>query len=218
MFPPFEFVFFYSRASLWYHSAMSKAVAFYDELKDRLDYALSSWLRIEPSIDEEMATRTILGASAFLFDNLFAKEDAGRKLTAEISFDQGRFFVAKALSEKATLLRINMQSDLFADGKSPLRDYLRWIVETEPEVASWSKDLYGQLAIVTIEELVNVFTSKPGKSEPLRVAELLFLNMTEVFCYAYRELLGPRFMGLKSSTYFLTVNEAMEGIRSEIRD
>ena len=197
---------------------MKHATELYEELKDRLDYTLSSWLHIQVTHEEEMKSRTILVASAFLFDNLFAKEDAGKQLTQAASEDQGANFVPKALSETATLLRVNMSSSLFADGKSPLRDYLRWVKESEPDVESWQADNYGKLVIVTVEELVNLFTAKPGHNEPLRVAELLFLNLTEAFAFSYKELLGPRFLSQKSQPYFASVSEAMEGIRAEIRD
>ena len=203
---------------MWYYLGMTKALALYEELKDRLDYTLSSWLHLEVNPEEEIKSRTILGAAAFLFDNLFAKENAGEEITKAVYADQGEKFVAKALSEMATLLRVNMSSDLFAEGKSPLRDYLRWVKETEPEVEAWQNDFQGKLVVVTVEELVNVFTAKPGRNEPLRIAELFFINLTETFAFAYKELLGPRFQASKSIAYFLSVTEAMEGIRSEIRD
>jgi len=197
---------------------MKHATELYEELKDRLDYTLSSWLHVQATHEEEIRSRTILVASAFLFDNLFAKQDAGKELTQAAALDQGTHFVAKSLSETATLLRVNMSSSLFAEGQSPLRDYLRWVKESEPEVESWQADNYGKLVIVTVEELVNLFTAKPGHNEPLRVAELLFLNLTEAFAFSYKELLGPRFLSQKSQPYFASVNEAMEGIRAEIRD
>ena len=196
---------------------VKKAIAFYEELKDRFDYTLTSWLRLDPH-EFEVATLTTLGASAFLFDNLFAKENAGAEITAAVFADLGSLMQTKALSEEATLLRVNMSSDLFADGQSPVRDYIRWVKETEPDVAAWEKDNYGKLAIVTIENLVNAIVARKKDQEPLRVAELLFLNLTESFAFVYKELLGPRFLSLKSAPYFENVAEAMEHIRGEIRD
>lgn len=196
---------------------MKKAVSFYEELKDRLDYTLSSWLRLDPR-ESEVPTRITLGASAFLFDNLFAKENAGADITAAVFGDLGSLLQTKALSEEATALRVNMSSDLFADGKSPVRDYLRFVKESEPDVEAWEKDHYGKLVIVTCENLANAISERKKDQESLRLAELLFLNLTEAFALCYKELLGPRFRSIKSAPYFESVTDAMEGIRGEIRD
>lgn len=197
---------------------MKSALTLYEELKDRLDYTLSSWIRLEMNQEEETQSRTILASASFLFDNLFAKEDAGKDLTQEVRLDQGKHFFSSALAEKAALLRVHMSSEVFEDGQSPLRDYLRWVKESEADVKTWNADNYGKLCIVTIEELVNLLTARPTGCEPLRVAELLFLNITETFAFAYKELLGPRFLSQKSAPYFVSVSEAMENIRGEIRD
>lgn len=197
---------------------MKKAVSFYEDSKDRLDYTISSWLHLSLGESEEVKTKTILGAASFLFDNLFAKEDAGRDLTQAVHDDLGTLFSAKALSDMATLIRVNMSSDVFAAGQSPLRDYLKWVAESEPEAGAWINDNAGKLVICTAEEIVNALLERKPNCEPLRVAELLFLNLTEAFAFIYKETMGPRFYGLKSYPYFESVLEAMEGIRGEIRD
>ena len=197
---------------------MKRAIGLYDELKDIFDYTCESWLRLSPTETTVNDSRVILAAASFLFDNLFVQEDAGTEITKEAASDLGHSFAPNRLSQKATVMRLAMSGDDFSLGDSPLRNYIKWVGESEPDALASYKDDYGKLALVTIEELVNLIVAEEKDCTPLRVSELLFLNITEVFFHAYAALLGPRVKKIDSAPYFLSVAEQNERIRAEIGD
>ena len=58
---------------------MKKATILFDELLDGFVYTVKSWLHLDLA-DNTIRDATIIAASsAFLFDKLFAKENAGEK-------------------------------------------------------------------------------------------------------------------------------------------
>ena len=186
-------------------------------MKDRFEYTMRSYLRMHlPPATMANATH-IIGAGAFLFDNLFLKTGAGLELTRLVEEDCDLNFDAKQLSSLATKIRVNMSSENFSGGSSPLRDYLRWVGETKPEVKYWEADLQGKLCICLTEELVNLAIEEGGAKGHTRVAEYFFLNFTVMFALLYREVFGIEgYRALKSYIYFHDVEEEAERIRGEI--
>lgn len=198
---------------------MSKAATVYEEIKDRLQYTLKSYLRLDLPPATMANAYHLAGAGAFLFDNLFLKEGAGMEITALVAEDSDVNFDPKQLSSLATKIRVNMSSENFSGGSSPLRDYLRWVSEAKPEVKYWEADLAGKLCICLTEELVNLAIQEGGAKGPLRVSEYFFLNFTVMFALLYKECLGlDGYRALKSYIYFQDVEEESERIRGEIGD
>ncbi|MBE6134838.1 MAG: hypothetical protein E7179_02370 [Erysipelotrichaceae bacterium] len=197
---------------------MKQASEFYEELKDTFDYTCRSWLHMQLTQTTEEESRLIIGAAAFLFDNLFAKENAGADITKLVYEDAGNSYSGKKLSAKATSMRLAMSGDDFSLGTSPLREYVKWVGESEPDALTAYNDDYGKLALITIEELVNLLVEQEKDIPQLRIAELLFLNVIDLYFRFYKQILGEKAKGMKSAPCFLSVEEANQRIRSEISD
>ncbi len=132
---------------------MKRAISLYDDLKSAFDYLTSSWLRYSVNEKTEKDACVILLAGAFLFDNLFAKENAGGEITALAAKELGKDFKANALADMATKLRLAMSEEHFASGGSALRDYIQWVGEEHPVILEAPKDNYGLLPLVIAEEI-----------------------------------------------------------------
>lgn len=197
---------------------MKTSLEFYEELKDTLDYTCRSWLHMDITPTTEEESRLICGDAAFLFDNIFLKENAGEDITKAVYEDAGNSFSAKKLREKATAMRLAMTGSDFSLGSSPLRDYIKWVAESEPKALLSYEDDYGKLALIAIEELVNLLVENEKDIPPMRIAELMFLNVTELFYRFYKAYKGSTFLTARSAPYFLSVSEAHERIRAEIAD
>ena len=101
---------------------MKKATILFDELLDGFVYTVKSWLHLDLA-DNTIRDATIIAASsAFLFDKLFAKENAGEEITQAAGESLGRDYDAKSLSNMATKIRLAMAGSDFEMGHSPLRD------------------------------------------------------------------------------------------------
>ena len=131
---------------------MKQAINAYEQLKDAFDYTLRSWLRLDLTRKGRDESREIIGAACFLFDNLYAKEDAGKDLTKAVAEDLGKRFDPKKLMEIATDMRVFMSGDDFSRGKSPLRDYVKFVEQTEE---------FGRLFRETLHEAFIALASSP---------------------------------------------------------
>ena len=200
---------------------MKKALTAFEDLMDGFRYTADSWLRLDLAEATFADASLVAGASAFLFDNLFAKENAGAELTAAVAqeFPKGSFD-PNALSAMATKIRLAMVGNDFYLGSSPLRDYLKWISDAEPTVMEGYLDDYGRLVLLTAEEFTNLIVKEENVHDsPMHVAELVFLTTAERFSCFYRDLLGlAEFRMLKSYAFFESIDEQMERIRREIVD
>lgn len=194
---------------------MKRALSLYDDLKSAFDYLTSSWLRYAVNERTEQEAMVILFAGSFLFDNLFAKEDAGKDITALAAKELGDDFKPNDLAETATKLRLAMNAEHFSSNGSPLRDYLLWVAEEHPVVMEMTKDLYGLLPLVIAEAISSLLMEQNEHFLPTEVAELSFLNFVTAFHLNYKELEGPRFNTRDSAPAFLDVEDEMERITKE---
>ena len=197
---------------------MKKALDCYSQITDAFDYLCSSWLRLDLADGTRKAAINIAGASAYLFDNLFAEEDAGSDITRAVYEDLRSSYDPKELSVKATSLRLGMDKALYEKGGTPFRDYYRWILPSEPDLENALKDSAGLLAFATIDAFVSLLAEQNKEVSALRIAEIVFLNLTRVFERVFRSHYGPDFRFLASSPYFLSVEEQFERIRASIED
>lgn len=194
---------------------MKRALSLYDDLKSAFDYLTSSWLRYAVNERTEQEAMVILFAGSFLFDNLFAKEDAGKDITALAAKELGDDFKPNDLAETATKLRLAMNAEHFSSNGSPLRDYLLWVAEEHPVVMEMTKDLYGFLPLVIAEAISSLLMEQNEHFLPTEVAELSFLNFVTAFHLNYKEFEGPRFNTRDSAPAFLDVEDEMERITKE---
>ena len=194
---------------------MKRALSLYDDLKSAFDYLTSSWLRYAVNERTEQEAMVILFAGSFLFDNLFAKEDAGKDITALAAKELGDDFKPNELAETATKLRLAMNAEHFSSNGSPLRDYLLWVAEDHPVITEMTKDLYGLLPLVVAEAISSLLMEQNEHFLPTEVAELSFLNFVTAFHLNYKELEGPRFNTRDSAPAFLDVEDEMERITKE---
>lgn len=197
---------------------MNHAKNNYEILTDAFDYAVRNWLRLDMTEGAMKEATVIHIACAFLLDNLFAKENAGRELTKLARDELGNDFDPKKLSDMATKIRLLMSGDDFASGKSPLREYLYWIAQDKEEVLEAFKDNAGRLDLVYIDELVTLVCVEHTEVERIRIAEILFLNMTDAIIHILKNVLKERYKSLDSYVFFNDIEEEFELIRSRIED
>ena len=197
---------------------MKHALELYDSLKDSFEYVCSNWLRIDITDHTKKDGFVILTAASFLFDNLFAKENAGSELTRLAQEDLENSFQPSSLSSTATTMRLQMSGEEFQLGTSPFRDYVRWVSEEEPLMLDAYKDLLGRLVFVTVEGIVNLILEQETKVPQTLISEYVFLNITHTFYLAYRDLFRSNFSMQKSAAFFLDVEEQFEVIRAQILD
>ena len=194
---------------------MKRAISLYDDLKSAFDYLTSSWLRYSVNEKTEQDAEVILFASAFLFDNLFAKENAGAEITALAAKELGKDFKANDLADTATRLRLAMSAEHFASGGSALRDYVLWVGEEHPVILETVKDNYGLLPLVTAEAIAGLLLEQNEHFLPTEVAELSFLNFMTTFHLNYKEMEGALFNTRPSAAAFLDVEDEMDRITKE---
>ena len=190
----------------------------FEELQDAFLYCVRDYLHddlLPASLDDAYY---VLGAAAFLIDNLFAKENAGLEVTQITKNNLTGSLDPKKLSSMATKIRLALEGEDFQRGKSQFRDYLNWISESEEVIQDAYADMAGRLVLVTADELTSIVCSDLHQVEPMRIAELMFIVIGSRFDLVYRELFGPRFMTLKSIAFFLDLEDQGERIRSELAD
>ena len=157
---------------------MKKALDCYSQITDAFDYLCSSWLRLDLADGTRKEAINIAGASAYLFDNLFAEEDAGSDITRAVYEDLRSSYDPKELSAKATSLRLGMDKVLYEKGGTPFRDYYRWILPSEPDLENALKDNAGLLAFATIDAFVSLLAEQNKEVSAGRSAQNGVLNLT----------------------------------------
>ena len=195
---------------------MTKAENTFETLKDAFDYAVHNHLRLDMAEGSENEAVNMHGAVSYLIDKYFAKEGAGEELTRLCANEMGTSFKPERLAEETKKINAALFGDEFASGKSALRDYVAWIATEKMVVLEAFEDNAGRLALSYIDELTTLVAIEHPEVEKLRIAEILFLYMTEAFARALRHILGKSFEKLASSPYFMDVEEEFELIRSEI--
>ena len=197
---------------------MKQALDCYEQLTDAFDYATSSWLRMEIQKRTREEALNILGAASYLFDSLFAEENAGSDITRAVYDDLLENYDAKALAQKATSLRLNMDKGTYEKGGTPFRDYYNWILPSEPDLVHALSDQAGLLSFATIDAIVTLLSEQNKECAPLRIAEIVFLNFTRAFERIFKAHYGVNFTELQSRYYFNSVEEEFERIRASIGD
>ena len=197
---------------------MKNAINAYEQLLDAFHYALHSWLNVKITEHGNIEAKEMTSAACFLLDNLYAKEEAGPELSLLAAADLGKAYSPTHLMEKATEMRVFMSGEDFSLGQSPVRDYIRFVAKTEESITKCYSDNAGKLVVVYADMLTNLVVEECPEVHPMRIAELVFLVITEVFGRLYREILHNAFLALASAPYFLGVEEAMERIRKENND
>ena len=195
-----------------------KSLDLYENLKEAFDYLCRSWLRYTPNQATMDDANVLLAASAFLYDNLFAKESAGRAITNAAAADLGSSFRPRALNEAATKIRLGMSEEDVLKGGTQLRDYIRWVAEEHPVILESLKDDYGLLVVALAEEVSSLVITENKELIPLEAAELTLLNLAQAFHLFYKEQYGVAFAKNPSAAFFADVDEEMERINKEITD
>lgn len=199
---------------------MNNAISIYEDLADRFLYTAKSWLHLDLAEATINEGKEICAATAFLFDNLFLKENAGGSISKQIASELGVLYRPERLSNLATKMRLAMAGEDFSLGSSPLRDYIKWVADAAPTVKHAFLDDYGKLALMYAEELTNLFLREnDAQHAPLHVAEIVFLTSTDLFGNFYLRTFGAQeFRSFRSYPYFESVMEEMKRIRAEIVD
>ena len=197
---------------------MKNAINAYEQLLDAFHYALHSWLNVKITEHGNIEAKEMTSAACFLLDNLYAKEEAGPELSLLAAADLGKAYSSTHLMDKATEMRVFMSGEDFSLGQSPVRDYIRFVAKTEESITKCYSDNAGKLVVVYADMLTNLVVEECPEVHPMRIAELVFLVITEEFGRLYREILHNAFLALASAPYFLGVEEAMERIRKENND
>lgn len=195
------------------------ACKFYEELNDTVSYCLKDWLKIELSKTSEEKILMLNGAGAFLFDHLFAGQNAGRDITAQATMMTKFKFEYERLSKPALAISNKMRSQWGCNGpETPFMKYYRFIGETEKYIDAAKEDEAGRLVIAYVDELINLVCEEKKDISYLKIGEALFLNVVDSWRLAFLDLLGERFKGYPSFPFFQGVAEEFERIRSEIID
>ena len=197
---------------------MKFALNVFEELKDSVDYTIRSWLNTEVSSLCHDNLINIIGATAFNFDNLFAKQNAGNdisKIVYENSFDYKR----DELSNAATTLRFKMNNKVFDQGESEFKNYFIWISNQEEVLKFAYKDSAGQLILASIDMIVSSIVADKKETIPaMRIAELVFLNLVNTFNLLYKEFFKDRYKQLECYLFLNEIEVASEQIRAQISD
>lgn len=197
---------------------MKNAINVFTELQDATAYALKDWLRLPLEEDDGAEIINLNAATAFLFDRLFAKENAGSEITAAAKDELKDRFNPHQLSLVASELLTRTKGIDFEKDPSPFSQYYRFIVKTENYVKKGLEDEQGLLALVYIEKFVSIVMKAHRDQSNLRVGEIAFVNLTASWRLIYKDFYQERFTSLQSYPYFEGVEEAAEQIRSAINE
>ena len=143
---------------------MKKALDVYEELKDASEYALSDWLRLPMDDDLSFDLINLNAAAAYLFDRLFAKENAGEDVTKLAQSDLMEKYDPKALSDVATDLLLRTKQADFEKDNGDFAEYYRFIIQSEDYVKEAVKDEEGLLCLVYLERLVSLIMRRAEES------------------------------------------------------
>lgn len=186
-------------------------------LLDQYEYTLNSYLRLDLSNKTLDEIKIVIAGSSFLFDKLFAKENAGKEITSLVEEEIDNLNL-EALVNEATKLRISMDKKEILVKGSPLKKYIDWLSKTEEAPSYLTCDNYGRLALATLDEIVSITCDEQSSESHLRITELLFLNIVDAFYQIYMNLDGQIFKKHNSYIGFKQINEALDDIRKHIYD
>ncbi|MCQ2741698.1 MAG: hypothetical protein MJ239_00115 [Bacilli bacterium] len=196
-----------------------KAIKFYDDLNDTVEYCLKDWLKIEISRTNQEKILMINGAASFLFDYTFAKENAGPDITKYATMATKFRFDPERLSKPAYLMTEKIKRGMnFEESNSPFAKYFKFISETEEYLAAYVEDNAGKMVVAYLDALISTVCEEKKDISYLKIGETLFLNLVETWRLAFLDLFGQKFVGYESYPFFLGVSEAFERIRTEIVD
>ncbi|MDY5441021.1 MAG: hypothetical protein SPG64_02200 [Candidatus Enteromonas sp.] len=194
-----------------------KSIDIYEDLYDGFLYTARSWLKIDLAEATENEGREICASAAFLFGYIFLKDNPGQPISALLAKELGHAYQPNHLSNLATKMRLAMSGSDFAQGTSPLREYIQWVQKYEPTVQNAFLDDAGKLALVTAEEITNLFLREnDAQKNHLHVSEIVFLTVTDKFYLFFMDTIGKeKFRTYRSFPYFESVHEEMDRIRRE---
>ncbi|MCR5490613.1 MAG: hypothetical protein K6F32_00595 [Bacilli bacterium] len=195
---------------------MKFAETAFEELLDAFDYCVGDYLHddVTPASRDEAVY--LFGAAAFLIDNLIAKENAGAEITKLVKNNVTGSLDLKKLSQDAVNMKLELDDDDFAEGKSVFRDYLTYLAKDDDRALDAFNDLAGKLALIIIDKATTIMTDDLHEVEPMHVAELALITLGGRMSLLYRELYSRRFLMLSSIAFFLFVEEQSENIRTEL--
>lgn len=101
---------------------------------------------------------------------------------------------------------------------TPFRDYYQWLLPSEPELSCALLDQAGLLSFATMDALITLLSEQNKECAPLRIAEVIFLNITRSFERILKSHYGESFASIPSSRYFSSVEDEFSLIRSSIED
>ena len=179
------------------------------EFSDIIAYALSSWLRADPSaalskIDE------ITMAASFLFTTKVLKKEFR-------SEDE----LARLPSTRDTAVSIQLKTSGLSllEGGTPFRDYFGWIRDAVPETRFAGQDYESLLALAVADELVTDIIAAMGeKTSPTFLSEIIYLYVVDFFRQSMLEECPDHYRALRSFPFFESVAEEFQLIRGEIPD
>lgn len=195
---------------------MNYALDTYDLLNDRLDYVERNWLRKRFANTTKDQIHYLNGAFCYLLGRYFFDEPVDKEITQFVHDDILGNFQAKALSEKAVNLKFRYESQDFLKGDSELLHYLKFLAETEDYVYDGIKDIMGRIVLAYIEELIEIIKEDDKDFAPLRISEIIFLNITSAMQHQFLSKFGLSFKANPSYPYFEGVNQAYERIATSI--
>ena len=195
---------------------MKFAETVFDELLDAFDYLVEDYLHdsLTPTSHDEASY--LVGAAAFLIDNIHSKENAGKEVTQLVKNNVTGSLDLKKLSDLAVEMKLELSNDDFAKGKSIFRDYLTYLANDDDRALDAFDDEAGRIALLFIDKAVSIVTDDLHEVDKMHVAELALLCLGGRISLLYRELFARKFLMLRSAPFFLFIEEQSEKIRTEL--
>lgn len=196
---------------------MKHALDLFSLLLDQFDYTVDSFLRLDISKGAKEEAVYVIGAASFLLDKMFAKEDAGKEITDVAKEELTRFDPSK-LMDNATSMHIAINGDKLFQDNSPLKEYLDWLKPIESAPTYLTCDNYGRLALSAADKLISIVADDQTNESKLRISEMLFLNISNVFYHTYLNMGLDDFKNKNSFIGFKSIDESLDEIRKNIYD
>lgn len=195
---------------------MKFAETAFDELLDAFDYCVKDYLHDSLTQTSHDQAVYLIGATAFLLDNVFAKEGAGRELTLLVKNNVMGSLDLNQLSQLAVEMKLDLQSDDYAQGKSIFREYLTYLAGDDDRALDAFNDEAGKIALLFIDRATTIICEDLSEVEQMHIAELALIALGGRMSLLYREKFATRFRTLRSIAFFLFVEEQSEKIRTEL--
>lgn len=197
---------------------MKNGIKLFEELKDCFDYTVKDYLTTELTYSAYDEAICILAASAFNFDNIFAKEKIGPELT-KVVHDVLTNYDRQLLSTKATDLRLKMPSRPYEEGKSEFANYFNWLCNDISQLKRAYLDNAGKIVLATIDMICSlIYREKKDTIPAMKITEYVFLNFVSAFSLFYKEYFKEAFKELESYLFFEEVDKSFEEIRKQIME